>query len=89
MSSSLTKVDVNSVDEYGMTPMGYAAARGRESIVRLLLESGRTKVNLKDAHGNSPLALAAREGHEPVVRLLLDRTKSTSMHKIQTGKRQY
>ena len=57
---------------YGRTPLLWAAERGHEGVVRILL--GREDVNLNQAStGWTPLLLAADGGHEGVVKLLLER----------------
>ena len=55
----------------GSTPLGVAANRGWESIVRLLLKRG-AKVDGPARTLQTPLHLAAREGNTAVVRILLD-----------------
>ncbi|CAK1356725.1 unnamed protein product [Cercospora beticola] len=59
-------------DYHGRTPLWYAALRGREAIVKLLLDSARVDVNSKDYCQRTPLATAVAKGHESIVRLLLD-----------------
>lgn len=53
------------------TPLSWAAARGHETIVELLLETGRVDVEAKDFRGRTPLSWAAGNGQETVVQLLL------------------
>ncbi|KAI9765965.1 MAG: hypothetical protein M1840_006972, partial [Geoglossum simile] len=67
------KVDVNSKDdEYGQTPLSWAARGGHEAVVKLLLATGKVDVDSKDnEYGQTPLSWAARGGHEAVVKLLL------------------
>ena len=58
------------------TPLGAAAAKGQDEVVRLLLSAG-AKVNLRshqskfDPKGKTPLFQASHSGHSEVVRLLL------------------
>jgi len=55
----------------GMTPVAYAAVRGRLSAMRVLLER-HADVNVADSGGNSPLLHAAMRGRTAAVRLLLE-----------------
>ncbi|KAF2192361.1 ankyrin, partial [Zopfia rhizophila CBS 207.26] len=64
------KVDVDSKDEAGRTPLSWAAENGREAVVKLLLETGKVDVDSKDNYGRTPLSWAAERGHEAVVKLL-------------------
>ena len=64
-------MDVNSRDEFGYTPLVWAAKGGYEAVVQQLLKRGGVNVNSKDIYGYTPLAWAANEGHEAVVRLLV------------------
>ena len=66
------KVKVDSKDnEYGQTPLSWAAENGHEAVVKLLLETGKVKVNSKSGFGRTPLSWAAENGHAAVVKLLL------------------
>jgi ankyrin repeat protein len=44
---------------------------GLETIVKLLLSTGKVDVNAKDKSGRTPLSWAAQKGYEAVVKLLL------------------
>jgi ankyrin repeat protein len=61
---------VDSKDSYGHTPLSRAAERGREAVVKLLLETGKADVDSKDPYGRTPLSRAAESGHEAVVKAL-------------------
>ena len=65
------KVDVNSKDTWGLTPLWWTAQNGHEAVVKLLLETGKVDVDSKDIWGLTPLWWAAQNGHEAVVKLLL------------------
>jgi len=69
------KVDVDSKDMYGQTPLWWAARNGHEAVVKLLLETGKVDVDSKDKEGQTPLRWAAENGHEAVVKLLLETGK--------------
>ena len=70
------KVDVELKDNYGRTPLSWAAERGHEAVVKLLLETGKVDVELKEGgYGRTPLSWAAEGGHEAVVKLLLETGK--------------
>ncbi|KAK1513541.1 uncharacterized protein CCOS01_14483 [Colletotrichum costaricense] len=53
------------------TPFFWAALKGYETAVELLLQNGEVNVDRRDGYGQSPLSWAARQGHEAVVALLL------------------
>ena len=57
--------DVNAKDENGWTPLNSAAEKGRNQIVKLLIEKGA------DLNAGTPLIFAAGEGHMEVVELLI------------------
>ena len=53
------KVDVDSKNSDGQTPLERAADGGHEAVVRLLLATGKVDVNSKDVYGRTPLERAA------------------------------
>jgi ankyrin repeat protein len=55
----------------GLTPLTWAAYRGHESTVRLLLEHS-ADVNQSKKNGETPLFNAAYRGRIPVIDILLD-----------------
>jgi ankyrin repeat protein len=67
-----TQVDLDSKDGDGRTPLSWAAERGHETVVKLLLETGRVNPNSKNGDGRTPLWYVAERGHEAVVKLLLE-----------------
>ena len=54
------KIDVNSTDSSGRTPLSCAAADGHETIMKLLLDTEMVDVHLKNPFGSTPLSLAAQ-----------------------------
>jgi ankyrin repeat protein len=72
---NLEKVDIDSGDTDGRTPLSWAAEKGNEAVVKLLLETGQVDVDSKDTDGRTPLLWAAEKGNEAVVKLLLETGK--------------
>ena len=56
----------------GSTPLHFAARRGNEEIVKVLLEHSKVKVDEKDSSGKTALHMACSEGQSRVCQLLLD-----------------
>ena len=52
---------------YGRTPLSWAARRGHEGVVKMLLEQADT------FYDRTPLSWAAGEGHEGVIKMLFER----------------
>jgi hypothetical protein len=68
----------NMKDSYGRKPLSWAAERGHEAVVKLLLEK-RVDINAKDENGATALWLAVYEGNKAVVKLLLDHCKENGI----------
>ncbi|KAM0130917.1 hypothetical protein ACHAP3_007144 [Botrytis cinerea] len=66
--------DSNTVNP-GRTPLFFAAEKGYEKVVKLLLDTGKVNPDWKDCDNRTPLYWAANNGHEKVVKLLLDTGK--------------
>jgi len=62
---------INVMDDGDRTPLSWAAEKGHEAVVRILLNAGAT-IDTEDTDGRTPLLWAAESGHEAVVRILLD-----------------
>ena len=62
---------VNAVDAVGRTPLIWAASRGEERAVALLLEAGADP-DVFDVYGNGAVTYAAEGDHSVCVRLLLE-----------------
>ncbi|KAI9781186.1 MAG: hypothetical protein M1839_006294 [Geoglossum umbratile] len=58
-------------DSYRRTPLSWAAEKGHEAVVKLLLATEKVDLDSKDSYGQTPLSWAAEKGHETVVKLLL------------------
>ena len=61
--------DVNTENDWGCTPLHYAADSGYVDIAKLLIEHG-ADVNAKDSDGWTPLHYALKNGHTDVAELL-------------------
>jgi ankyrin repeat protein len=53
----------------------WAAENGNETVVELLIESGKVNANSKNQSGQTLLSWAAKNGHEAMVKLLLETGK--------------
>ena len=76
LARDLTKmdgVDINGMDEIDATPLWWAAVRGHEAVVTLLLGLNGVVPDRPDYSDQTPIMWAARNGHEVVVELLLGR----------------
>lgn len=66
-------VNVNAQDDYGMTPLMWAAQRGKEAVVGRLLEvEGIDLSHQESIDRNTALAFAIIFKHAPIVKRLLD-----------------
>jgi len=66
--------DVNAADCMGSTALTWAAGRGQEEVVRVLLEREGVNPDQADTRdGRTPLSWAAECGHKGVVKMLLER----------------
>ena len=59
--------------KYGRTPLWWAAEKGHEAVVKLLLEKGADVESRYAEYDRTPLSRAAENGHEAVVKLLLEK----------------
>jgi ankyrin repeat protein len=64
------KVDIDSKDKDGRTPLLWAVKEGHEAVVQRLLATGKADVNSKDNYGWTPLSLARKNSHENIIKLL-------------------
>jgi ankyrin repeat protein len=65
--------DLNSKSSNGQTPLSWAASRGQEAVVKLLVEKGAELETKSKDYGQTPLLYAASRGQEAVVKLLLEK----------------
>lgn len=63
---------VEVTDIHGRTPLFWAACKGHEAVVKILLDTEYVDADNKDSKGETPLLAAAQYGHAVVVKLLLE-----------------
>lgn len=73
--STFTRATVNSKDEFGKTPLHYAAQKGSLETVNALLGKG-ADLSIQDNEGNTPLHSALTSGMSPVCQLLIGKAVS-------------
>jgi ankyrin repeat protein len=67
------RVDVNALDDFGLTPFMMASGEGNYSVVVRLLGCERVEVNAaKKDNGDNALLMAVEESHESIVAQLVD-----------------
>jgi hypothetical protein len=76
----------NSKDNYGRTPLSWAAREGHEAVVKLLVGRDDVEADSKGNNGRTPLSWAAAEGHEAVVKLLVGRDDVEADSKNNNGR---
>jgi ankyrin repeat protein len=62
-----------------MTGLHLAAYFGVETVVKLLLDTGKVEADSKDKNSRTPLFWAVENGHEAVVKLLLKKGSEVEM----------
>ena len=60
-------------DKKGSTPLHFAARRGNDEIVKVLLEHPKVNVDARDSYGKTALHMACSEGQSSVCQLLLNK----------------
>ena len=60
-------------DRKGSTPLHFAARRGNDEIVKVLLKHPKVKIDVRDSYGKTALHMACSEGQSSVCKLLLDK----------------
>ncbi|KAJ6257759.1 Vegetative incompatibility protein [Drechslerella dactyloides] len=66
------KADVNLQCLAGRSPLSYAAEKGNEHVLRLLLSQPNVDVNLPDRKGQSPIHYAAIRGKGSIISILIE-----------------
>ena len=56
--------NINAEDQFGKTPLMFAARRGHEAVVRLLIECDNIDINAQDNARKTPLVHANKRGKE-------------------------
>ena len=69
------KVELDSKDHYGSTPLLVAVKNGREELVKRLLFTEGVKLDSLDTFGRTPLWWARRNGYPHIFNLILDKAK--------------
>jgi hypothetical protein len=69
-SSGNLSISTDSKDSDSQTPLSWAAKKGHEAVVKLLVERADVEADSKDRGGQTPLTWAAAKGHEAVGNLL-------------------
>ncbi|KAG0000076.1 hypothetical protein BGZ79_006337 [Entomortierella chlamydospora] len=74
MQSTKLKDSIDNVSSTtGMNPLHFAASRGHEEIVRILIDQAGAGVDIQDREGETALLKASYSGYYPVVCFLLKR----------------
>jgi ankyrin repeat protein len=60
---------VHSKNNYGATPLHWAAAKGHKDVAELLV-ANKAEVDAKNVYGQTPVDLAAMNGYQDVAELL-------------------
>ncbi|GAB0097259.1 Acyl-CoA-binding domain-containing protein 6 [Sergentomyia squamirostris] len=64
--------DVNTLDDNGLSVLHWAADRGQDEMLRVMLKRPEVNVNVLDEDGQTPLHYAAFCGHPRCAQILLD-----------------
>ncbi|EDS41565.1 V-1 protein [Culex quinquefasciatus] len=62
-------MQVNCLDDHGLTPLHYAARTDQRTVIELLMGAGST-IDAADKHGSTPLLRAVSKGHMECFELL-------------------
>jgi uncharacterized protein len=64
------KAEVDPRDQFGNTPLHWAAQRGNTAVLQMLI-GAKAAIDPQNRQGVTPLMMAAKAGNIPAVRLLL------------------
>ena len=79
------KVNPDSKDSKGQTPLSWAARNGHDATVQLLLATEKVDPDSRDTYGRTPLSWAAEKGHNITIQLLLATDKVDPNSKDYNG----
>jgi ankyrin repeat protein len=71
--------DVNIQDKYGWTPLHLAIRRGREAMVRYLVEEKNADIDIQDGSGWTPLMEAIMDDFPSIVKYLVEKGADLSI----------
>lgn len=71
--------DVNIQDKYGWTPLHLAIRRGREEMVRFLIEEKNADIDIQDESGWTPLMEAIMDDFPSIVEYLVSKGADLSI----------
>ena len=71
--------NVNIQDKYGWTPLHLAIRRGREEMVRYLVEEKNADINIQDNSGWTPLMEAIMDDFPSIVKYLVEQGADLSV----------
>jgi ankyrin repeat protein len=78
LSSDQRRVEIETRDRFGATPLIWASVTGRVEIAKLLLNAG-AKVDAKDAKGRTSLIRAVPRGHFEIAKILVENGADVNM----------
>ncbi|KAH8654201.1 hypothetical protein BGZ61DRAFT_500637 [Ilyonectria robusta] len=71
------KVEVDSKDKEGRTPLSWASENGQEGVVQMVLDTGKVDVAAEDVRGLTALQVAGFNGHSGTEEMLIARGAPT------------
>ena len=81
----MVPVDLDCENIFGKTPLLWAAAKGHETVAKLLLAKDGVDPDYEDGFGQTPLCMAVDNGNETVVKLLLTQSRVDIDSKCSAG----